>query len=405
MSRPQGGSALPLKVGAQAASIEPFLAMDVMRRAAALPDRPLRVIHMEVGQPSLGAPAGAIEAASRAIAGTGSLGYTEALGMPALRARIARHYGDRYGLDVAPSRIAVTVGASGAFPLAFLAALDPGDEVALTTPCYPPYMNVLRALGFRPRLIEGEAATRFQPTPALLDRSGAPPPAALLVASPSNPAGTMVSPAELAALAGWARARGTRLISDEIYHGLVHDGVQSTVAADPEAIVVGSFSKYWGMTGWRVGWLVLPEALVRPVERLAQNMFISAPHIAQVAALAAFECGPELDRRVAAYGRVRTHLLARLADAGFGPVAPAQGAFYAYADVSPFGEDSAAFCARLLDEARVAATPGHDFDAARGGDFVRFSYCGPEADMHEATERIVRWCDARAQRPSADRPG
>ena len=390
-----------LKTGSRAAAIEPFLAMDVMRRAAALPDGPVRVLHMEVGQPSLGAPAGAIEAAMRALGGTGSLGgagslgYTEALGLPALRARIARHYGDWYGLDVAPARIAVTVGASGGFPLAFLASLDPGDEVALTTPCYPPYVNVLRALGFRPRVIEGDLAAGFQPTPALLDGSGRPAPAGLLVASPSNPAGTMLSPDGLRALSAWARARGTRLISDEIYHGLVHDGVQSTAAADPDAIVVGSFSKYWCMTGWRVGWLVLPEDLVRPVERLAQNMFISAPHIAQLAALAAFDCGDELDRRVAGYRRVRTHLLARLADAGFGAIAPAEGAFYAYADISPFGVDSAAFCARLLDEARVAATPGLDFDAARGGGFVRFSYCGPEADMHEAAERIVRWCERR----------
>ena len=386
---------MALKIGSRASAIEPFLAMDVMRRAAALSPGPERVLHMEVGQPALGAPPGAIEAADRALRGTGSLGYTEALGLPALRERIARHYGDSYGLDLSPARIAVTLGASGGFPLAFLAALDPGDAVALTTPCYPPYVNVLRALGFRPRLIEGDPATRYQPTPALLDASGLPPPDALLVASPSNPAGTMLTPVELRALSDWTRARGARLISDEIYHGLVHDGVQSTAATDPDAIVVGSFSKYWCMTGWRVGWLVLPENLVRPVERLAQNMFISAPHIAQLAALAAFDCGEELDRRVAAYGRVRTHLLARLADAGFGPVAPAQGAFYAYADIAPFGLDSAAFCARLLDEARVAATPGLDFDAARGGRFVRFSYCGPEDDMHEAAERIVRWCGRR----------
>ncbi len=384
---------MPLKTGRGATAIAPFLALDVMRRAAAMPAGDTRVLHMEVGQPAFGAPAGAVEAAGAALRGGGSLGYTEALGLPALRARIARHYADWYGVAVSPARIAVTLGASAGFSLAFLAALDPGDAVALTTPCYPPYVGVLAALGFAPRVIAGDAAARFQPTPDALDASGDPP-AALLVASPSNPAGTMLAPAELAALSAWARARGVRLISDEIYHGLVFDGAQATAAADPDAIVVGSFSKYWCMTGWRVGWLVLPEALVRPVERLAQHMFISAPHVSQLAALAALDCGDELGQRVAGYARARTHLLARLADAGFGPVAPAQGAFYAYADISPLAGDSAAFCARLLDEARVAATPGLDFDPARGRRFVRFSYCGPEADMHEAADRIARWAGA-----------
>lgn len=381
-----------LKIGAGAARTAPFLAMDVIARAnaraATRPPGARRILRMEVGQPSAGAPEGARRAAAAALASGATLGYTEACGIAPLRARIARHYRDWYGLEVDPARIVITTGASGAFPLAFLAALDAGDEVALATPCYPPYVNVLHALGLHPRLIAADTDTRFQPTQALLEASGAPP-AALLVASPANPAGTMLSPDELASLASWCRAHGVRLISDEIYHGLVHDGVQATAAADPDAIVVGSFSKFWCMTGWRVGWLVLPENLVRPVERLAQNLFISAPHVSQIAALAAFECHDELAAQVAAYARSRAHLIARLAQAGIARIAPAQGAFYVYADISDVAADSDAFCARLLEEADVAATPGLDFDAARGARWVRFSYCGPEADMREAADRIA----------------
>ena len=368
--------------------------MDVISRAnaraALLPPGSPGILRMEVGQPANGAPLGARLAAEAALRDGGSLGYTEALGTAALRARISRHYADLYGLDISPGRIAVTTGASGAFPLAFLASLDPGDEVALATPCYPPYVNVLGALGMRPRLIEAGAETRFQPTPALLDASG-PPPAALLVASPSNPAGTMLEPAELAALADWCRNRNVRLISDEIYHRLVYSGTESTAAAFDGAVVVGSMSKYWCMTGWRVGWLVLPEDMVRTVERLAQNLFISAPNISQRAAVAAFDCDDELAGHVERYGRARSHLLARFADAGLDRLAPAEGAFYLYADIAETGLDSTSFCARLLDEAGIAATPGIDFDAARGARFVRFSYCGPEADMHEAAERLVDW--------------
>ena len=382
-----------LKVGAGAAATTPFLAMEVVTRANALaasraPGAP-KVIRMEVGQPALGAPAGAWAAARAAFAAGHALGYTEAAGIAALRVRLGRHYREWYGVELDPGRIVITTGASGAFPLAWLAALDPGDEVALAAPYYPPYVNVLRALGFRPRLIETAPEDGFQPTVALLEASG-PPPAALLLASPSNPAGTMIAPDRLAALATWCGSRGVRLVSDEIYHGLVFAGTQTTLATDPDAIVVGSFSKYWCMTGWRVGWLVLPEALVRPVERLAQNMFISAPHVSQVAALAALDCGAELDARVAGYGRARAHLVARFAQAGLAPAVPAEGAFYIYADVSGWG-DSATFCARLLDEAGVAATPGLDFDARRGHRFARFSYCGPEADMHEAADRIGDW--------------
>ncbi len=368
--------------------------MDVIARAnaraALLPPGSPGIIRMEVGQPAAGAPLGARLAAGEALGKGGSLGYTEALGLAGLRARVARHYAERYGLDISPGRIAITTGASGGFALAFLCCLDPGDEVALATPCYPPYVNVLTAFGMRPRLIEAGPDTRFQPTPALLDASG-PPPAALLVASPSNPAGSMLTPAELGALAGWCHANGVRLISDEIYHRLVYAGTESTAAVHPDSIVVGSLSKYWCMTGWRVGWLVLPEALVRTVERLSQNLFISAPHISQRAAVAAFDCDDELSRHVDAYARARTHLLARFAEAGLDRIAPAEGAFYLYADITAIAADSEEFCNRLLDEAGIAATPGVDFDTRRGSRFVRFSYCGPEADMHEAADRLVEW--------------
>jgi aspartate/methionine/tyrosine aminotransferase len=383
-----------LKTGS-GASAPAFLVMDVITAAnaaqAALPPGAPRVIRMEVGQPGLGAPAGAIAAAQAALREGLPMGYTEALGLTSLRARIARHIGDWYGLDLPPARVAVTVGASGAFPLAFLAAFDRGDRVAMATPFYPPYVNILTALGIRPVLLEAGTETRFQPTVDMLERID-PRPDGLIVASPCNPAGTMLHPDELEAIARWCHASGVRLISDEIYHGLNYDHSLATAAAfNPSAIVVNSFSKYFSMTGWRIGWMVLPEDLVRPVERLAQNLFISAPHIAQVAAEAAMDCGDELQARVAGYRRARDLLLASLPGAGFANLSPAEGAFYLYADVGDRTNDSEAFCARMLAEAKVAAAPGVDFDRARGNRFVRFSYCGPEADMEEAARRLAAW--------------
>lgn len=383
-----------LKTG-RGAHAPPFLVMDVIaaanaREARRGPADP-RVLRMEVGQPSTPAPAGAIAAVEAALRSGAPLGYTEAFGLPTLRARIARHYRDRYGLEVAPARIAVTVGASGAFPLAFLAAFDPGDRVAMAAPFYPPYVNILEALGFAPQILEAGAETRFQPTVAMLERLD-PRPAGLIVASPCNPAGTMLHEGELAAIARWCHANGVRLISDEIYHGLTYGPAEATAAAhSASAVVVNSFSKYWSMTGWRIGWLVLPEDLARPVERLAQNLFISAPHIAQVAAEAAMDCDAELQANVARYARNRALLLERLPQVGFPHLSPAEGAFYIYADVAHRTNDSAAFCAAMLDEAGLAATPGVDFDRARGNRFVRFSYCGGEDEMAEAMERLARW--------------
>src|SRR5580698_7078414 len=370
-----------LKVG-RGANAPPFMVMDVIAaanaRQAALPDGAPHVIRMEVGQPGTGAPAGAVAAAAAALRSGDALGYTEAFGRRSLRERIVEHYRDWYGLDVPVEHVAVTVGASGAFPLAFLAAFDPGDRVALAAPFYPPYVNILTALGMRPVVLEAGPETRFQPSVALLEALD-PPPDGLIVASPCNPAGTMLHPEELAALAAWCERAGVRLISDEIYHGLNYDSAITTAASlRPGAVVVNSFSKYFSMTGWRVGWLVLPEDLVRPVERLAQNLFISAPYISQVVAEASFDCHDELRANVARYRRSRDHLLATLPGVGFPRLSPAEGAFYLFADIGDRSNDSVAFCTQMLNEAGVACSPGVDFDRTRGNRFVRFSYCGQE---------------------------
>lgn len=385
---------MALKTG-RGALAPPFLVMDIIAaanaRQSALPKDAPPVIRMEVGQPGTGAPAGAIAAAEAALRSGDALGYTEAFGRRSLRERVAGHYREWYGLDVSASRVAVTVGASGAFPLAFLAAFDRGDRVAMAAPFYPPYRNILTALGMEPLILEAGPETRFQPSVAMLERLD-PPPEGLIVASPCNPAGTMLHADELKAIAGWCDANGVRLISDEIYHGLNYDAPIATAAAfSPHAVVVNSFSKYFSMTGWRIGWLVLPEDLIRPVECLAQNLFISAPHISQIAAEAAFDCHEELQANVARYRRSRDRLLSRLPEAGFTRLSPAEGAFYLFADISDRSNDSVAFCARMLAEAGVAATPGVDFDHARGNRFIRFSYCGPEQDMRDAAERLLHW--------------
>jgi aspartate/methionine/tyrosine aminotransferase len=385
---------MPLKVG-RGALAPPFMVMDVIAaanaRQAALPPGAPGVIRMEVGQPGRGAPAGAVEAAHAALRSGNPLGYTEAFGRRSLRERIALHYRDWYGLDVSAERVAVTVGASGAFPLAFLAAFDPGDRVAMAAPFYPPYVNIVTALGMVPVIMEAGPETRFQPSVAMLEKLD-PRPDGLIVASPCNPVGTMLHPEELAAIAGWCDANGVRLISDEIYHGLHYESAISTAAAlSPNAVVINSFSKYFSMTGWRVGWMVLPEDLVRPVECLAQNMFISAPYISQVVAEAAFDCQDELRANIAGYRRSRDFLLQALPEAGFDRLSPAEGAFYLFADISERSNDSMAFCARILAETGVAVTPGVDFDRNRGNRFLRFSYCGPEGDMREAAERLKAW--------------
>ncbi|MGQ9371056.1 pyridoxal phosphate-dependent aminotransferase [Azospirillum sp. A39] len=371
-------------------NVPPFFVMEVMRAAFARERAGLEVLHLEVGQPSTGAPAAVREAAKAAL-DADKLGYTDALGIPPLREAIAGWYRDRYGITVPAGRVAVTTGSSGAFQLGFLAAFDPGDRVAMASPSYPAYRHTLTAIGVEPVELETGPNHRFQPTVELLEKLDKPI-QGLIVASPANPTGTMLSRAELTALARWCEANGVRLVSDEIYHGLTY-GPEAVTAAEvsPHALVVNSFSKYFSMTGWRLGWMVVPDDLLRSVECLAQNLFISAPTLSQMAAVAAFGCTAELDGHVARYARNRELLLRELPRAGFTKLAPADGAFYVYADVSDMTDDSEAFCQRLLAETGIAATPGVDFDPARGRRFVRFSFAGAEDTVAEAARRLIVW--------------
>ncbi len=364
--------------------VDPFIVMDVMEAAARAEASGRRIIHMEVGQPGTPAPAGARRALAQAME-AGPLGYTVTLGLPELRLRIADLYRTRYGVDLDPARVIVTAGSSGAFLLAFTALFDPGDRVALGAPGYPSYRQILSALSLTPVDIQTRAEDRFQPTPDLLpdDIQG------LIVASPANPSGTMLDRSALAGLIDAAGARGAAFVSDEIYHGLEYDRpAVSALQITDDAYVINSFSKYFSMTGWRVGWMVVPEAHVRTVERLAQNMFICPPHASQVAALAAMDCDDELKANVAVYRRNRALMLDGLAAAGFTDIAPPDGAFYIYADVSRLTQDSRAFAAEILDTAGVAVTPGLDFDKGRGHATLRFSYARSTEDIEEGLRRL-----------------
>jgi aspartate/methionine/tyrosine aminotransferase len=378
--------------------IESFMVMDVMRAAAAEEAAGRSIIHMEVGQPATPAPRAARAAAMHALEHD-TLGYTLALGTEALRRRIAQLYLDWYGIAVAPERVVVTTGSSAAFVLAFLALFDVGDAVALPTPGYPCYRHILGALGQKPVLIETGPEGAWMPTAddvvRAADRFGA---KGFLVASPANPTGTMLEPERLAELAATCRRRGVQLISDEIYHGLTYARrAETALRHSDEAIVVNSFSKYFSMTGWRIGWMVVPEKLVRVIERLAQNLYISAPAIAQAAALGAFEAMDELEENRRVYAENRALLLEELPLAGFSKFAPPDGAFYLYCDVSDMTHDAPTFARAMLKEAGVAATPGVDFDAARGHRYVRFCYAGTTADMAEAARRLKAWLSARRQ--------
>lgn len=380
---------MPLKV-AKRGQVPPFIVMDVMSAAAERAATHGDVLHLEVGQPSTAAPRGVIEAARHALE-TEKIGYTVALGIPALRRRIAQHYRERYGVDLPAERIVVTTGSSAGFLLSFLAAFEPGDRVALAAPGYPAYRNILRALDIVPVEIPTGPETRYQPTPALVEALD-PRPDGLIVASPANPTGTMLGTAEMAELSRYCEEAGIRLVSDEIYHDITYGHEQATAAAHGEhAIVINSFSKYYSMTGWRLGWMVVPSDLCRAVECLAQNFFISAPTLSQHAGVAAFDCREELDRNVARYAANRDLLLAELPKAGFDRLAPADGAFYIYAEIGHLTNDSDAFCKRMLSETGIAATPGLDFDPARGHATMRFSFAGSTEDMADAAERLKRW--------------
>ncbi len=376
---------------ARRSHVPPFAVMEILAAAKARRAAGEDVIVLCAGEPSSGAPAAVRQAAAALVAG-GDLGYTEPTGTPALRAALAAHYADTYGVTVDPGRVAVATGSSGAFLLAFLAAFDEGDRVALARPGYPAYANILAALGCEVVDLPCGPAQRYQPTPAQLAAAG--PLDGLVLASPANPTGTMVTPGELAALAAWCAQAGVRLVSDEIYHGITYAGapLAATAAGAPGAVVVSSFSKFWGMTGWRLGWLVLPDDLVEPVAALAGNLALCPPSLAQHAALAAFTPEGLAAARQATerYAVCRDLLLAAVPALGW-DVAPADGAFYLYGNVARFGLDSPAYCERLLAEAGVALTPGTDFDPAGGRDWVRLSFAVEPDDLAEAVRRIVAW--------------
>ncbi|MCV3271048.1 pyridoxal phosphate-dependent aminotransferase [Roseobacter sinensis] len=365
--------------------VDPFIVMDVMEAARRLEDTGRHVIHMEVGQPGTGAPKAATEALRRAM-DAGPLGYTVALGLPALRARIARMYADWYDVDLDPNRVVVTPGSSGGFLLSFTALFDTGERVGIGAPGYPSYRQILRAMDLKPVDIPTARETRYQPAPADLrglDLAG------LLVASPANPTGTMLDLSAMRALIEAAVAQGAAFISDEIYHGIEYDAKAVTaLQITDDAYVINSFSKYFSMTGWRVGWMVVPEDHVRIVERIAQNMFICAPHASQVAALAAMDAEEELQANLDVYRTNRALMLEGLPKAGFTRIAPPDGAFYVYADVSDLTDDSRAFAAEILEQAGVSVTPGLDFDQQRGHQSVRFSYARSTADIEEGLARL-----------------
>ncbi|WP_195838206.1 pyridoxal phosphate-dependent aminotransferase [Methylocystis rosea] len=372
--------------------IAPFMAMDVLRDAKALERAGRSIIHLELGEPGVAAPRRVREAATESLR-LGAIGYGEALGDAPLRDRIARHYRERYGVDVTPDRVIATTGSSGGFLLAFLAAFDPGARIAVTAPGYPAYANILSALGLEPVLLDIGEETRFAPTAAMLEAAhrdrklhGA------LFMSPANPTGAMIARDELARICAFCDEADIVFVSDEIYHGLEYEmRAETALRFSQRALVINSFSKYYAMTGWRLGWLVAPAELMRPLERLQQSLAICAPTLSQRAALAAFDAGDELEANRAAYARNRALLQDRLPKVGVDNFAPPDGAFYIYADISRFTDDSIVFCRRMLHEAGVATTPGLDFDPRRGAKTLRLSYSGPEADVREGLARLEAW--------------
>jgi aspartate/methionine/tyrosine aminotransferase len=375
--------------------VDPFIVMDMIEAARVLEAAGRRIIHMEIGQPGTPAPRLASAAVQAALAHGGpALGYTVSLGLPALRRGIAQLYQRWYGVDLDPARVIVTSGSSGAFLLAFTALFEAGDRVALGEPGYPSYRQILKALSLVPVGLQTRAENRLQPVTADLEGVEM---AGLIVASPGNPSGTMLSHADLKALIDHTAARGISFVSDEIYHGLHYSArAVSALEISDDVYVINSFSKYFSMTGWRIGWMVVPPDHVRTIERLAQNMFICAPHVAQVAALAALEAGDEMEANKAHYAENRRLMLEGLPKAGFSRIAPPDGAFYIYADIADLTQDSLAFARELLEGAGVAVTPGLDFDHRRGAQTLRFSYACATADVIEGLARLQAYMTGRA---------
>ena len=376
-------------------AVAPFIAMDVLGAAAGLEREGRSIIHLEVGEPGSPAPRLVREAAAAALL-QGRIGYTEALGRPALRARIARHYAESYGVEVDPARIVVTTGSSGGFVLSFLALFDAGARVAVSAPGYPAYVNIFQALGIEPVMIETDEASRFVVTAEMIEAEhhrrkldG------VLLMSPANPSGTMMSDVQLQAVCDCCERLGIAFVSDEIYHGLTYErDAASALQFSSRAVIVNSFSKYYCMTGWRIGWLVVPDELVRPIERLQQNLSISVPYLSQIGAEVAFDAREELEAVKQSYARNRALLLRELPKMGITKFHPVDGAFYVYCDIGHLTNDSVSFCRRLLEEAGVAVTPGLDFDRARGQHMMRLSFAGSEADVAEGVMRLAGFLGA-----------
>lgn len=380
------------------AGIPPFYVMDVWLAAAERQRTHGDLVNLSAGQPSAGAPE-PVRAAAAAALHLNQLGYTVALGIPELRAAIAASYQNRHGLTVDIDDVVITTGSSGGFLLTFLACFDVGDRVVVSSPGYPCYRNILAALGCEVVDLECGPETRFQPTARMLAELD-PPVQGVVVASPANPTGTVIPPDELAAMASWCEHAGVRLVSDEVYHGLIYQGAPQTSCAwqtSRDAVVVNSFSKYFAMTGWRLGWLLVPLELRRAVDRLTGNFTICPPVLSQYAAVAAFtpEAVEEADGHLHQYAINRRMLLDGLREIGIDRLAPTDGAFYVYADISDFTADSMAFCSKLLADTGVAIAPGIDFDTTRGDSFVRLSFAGPTGDIEEALRRIGRWLPRR----------
>lgn len=374
--------------------VDPFIVMDVMEAARQAEEAGRDIIHMEVGQPGTAAPAGARAALSAAME-TGSLGYTVALGLPDLRKRIARMYGEWYNVDLDWNRVVITPGSSGAFLLAFTALFDSGDRVGIGAPGYPSYRQILSALGLTPVDLQSAPANRLQPVAADFASQNL---RGLMVASPANPTGTMLDRAAMSGLIDACRAENISFISDEIYHGIEYEAKAVTaLELTDDSYVINSFSKYFSMTGWRCGWMVVPEDQVRVIERLAQNMFICAAHASQIVALHAMDCEDELEANMQVYRDNRALMLEGLPKAGFTKIAPPDGAFFVYADVSDLTDDSRAFAKEILEQAGVAVTPGMDFDPIRGAGTLRFSYARETAQIKEGLHRLQRFMAERAQ--------
>lgn len=372
--------------------VDPFHAMDVLAEANRRRANGAPMISMAVGQPADPAPHQVREAAQRALI-DGNIGYTDALGLMSLREAIAAHYATQYGVEVSPKRIAVTTGSSAAFNLAFLVYFDPGDRVAITRPGYPAYRNILKALGVE--VVEigtGTGENASLTAEALIAVHEEKPLKGVLFASPANPTGAIIADDELKAILSAAKERNIRVISDEIYHRLTYDRPDTTALAfDDNVTVINSFSKYYCMTGWRIGWMVLPEDAVRPHERIAQSLYISPPELSQIAAIEAFNATNELEAVKHRYALNRSILAEHLPEMGLTLAAPMDGAFYAYCDVSRFTNDSMAFARKMIAEINVAATPGLDFDPLEGHRTMRFSYAGTTEDMREAMNRLKGW--------------